>query len=1020
MQTEQSGPFLSEQSSPSDSLLSPKESSGRRFFLRKAPQKHKSPPQAKPPPLHGAAGGSQPQASLDGSLVREDRMELAAALLQAHARGRQSRVEVNKGMWFVPKVRAALAIKTAGKQAASLGRAHEKLVARNAHLLFPSTSKQQAIAMLEALRARLDGVAEAPWGPWFPRDTPVLGYVSIDVAPPDTSTKPARPRIASASASLCSSAVSSSSLASSLAPPDAAPPRRGFLARARSATRVQAVVRGLQTRKHLDGREEERSGGSVEEEEVEEEGEEDEEGDDEESTGEKAGGERGSLSLFDDEATGKLSLLPEKGKRKKAAAEEEPQVDCRPRLSLCGAAAALLLGLPLLLALLLLSPWLLLAAAAAYAYLRFPRLLGWVASHLISRLGMFGYPFRIHSLHLSPWVDFRASSAAQARHHAAKGERVSVDDCKAKQARGPWLRLQLHVEGVELANPPSLHCAHKDFLKAGSVDTLVTLDLSFLGKLLRTGKLSPAHVVFESFDVKRAQIFFELKAGELNINGLVRELAEREVCAALAARGKCLGLFPRPCRAPTPPTPNLLRLRIGAVRGLKKLRGARPFVAVKVRGTELVTSVGSLALQRGAKHARGDGSGSSKGSGHSEGEAQEWLFDDEVLLRLPDPSAVVHVCVYCRRKGTAEFDARSRRLLGQWVVTAKYLITCPHHCKHMPPLSVGRDGALSGTFLLADKRLRGSAVRSFGPSELGRGLSGEIDMRIHWAHVEQLPPLKAPRRTAMAQLQENSTETTLRMGNVAELRGVLGRLPLRLSCGDVCFREAEVSIKDLFTGYKGDVERDLRRYGQAEAAELGVEDMARYYARIEEMTDVVRIRWMHLRPVAAKDGSDLPLDLFLERLLFDQLVPQALKEVFGTSLGGQAIGSIMAGLGARSAAWFQGIGRDIRAGFERSVQVARKGAAVASTDPAPPVGAGAPSGKSPLAAATAGATPRAELLKATQKQVAAAAGPLGPKWNLASAGAKSSDASAGFGASAGASGSAGGSAGGGKPASAAG
>ena len=111
-----------------------------------------------------------------------------------------------------------------------------------------------------------------------------------------------------------------------------------------------------------------------------------------------------------------------------------------------------------------------------------------------------------------------------------------------------------------------------------------------------------------------------------------------------------------------------------------------------------------------------------------------------MLLRLSDPSAVVHVCVYCRRKGTAEFDARSRRLLGQWVcdrarhpaiscagrclragpreqvVTAKYLVTCPRHCKHMPPLSVGRDGALSGTFLLADKRLRGSAVRGLDTS----------------------------------------------------------------------------------------------------------------------------------------------------------------------------------------------------------------------------------------------------------------------------------------------------------------
>ena len=64
-------------------------------------------------------------------------------------------------------------------------------------------------------------------------------------------------------------------------------------------------------------------------------------------------------------------------------------------------------------------------------------------------------------------------------------------------------------------------------------------------------------------------------------------------------------------------------------------------------------------------------------------------------------------------------------------------------------------------------------VRSLGPSELGRGvggeiepryarglseagtkyrrgLSGEIDMRIHWAHVEQLPPLKARPREMMA------------------------------------------------------------------------------------------------------------------------------------------------------------------------------------------------------------------------------------------------------------------------------
>jgi len=91
----------------------------------------------------------------------------------------------------------------------------------------------------------------------------------------------------------------------------------------------------------------------------------------------------------------------------------------------------------------------------------------------------------------------------------------------------------------------------------------------------------------------------------------------------------------------------------------------------------------------------------------------------------------------------------------------------------------------------------------------------------------------------------------------------MGGLPLRLSCGDVCCcavrRRGQcarhVAKTDQATsasatrrcpsrtsspGTRATSSETCAGYGQAEAAELGVEDMARYYARIEEMTDVVR------------------------------------------------------------------------------------------------------------------------------------------------------------------------------------
>ena len=79
--------------------------------------------------------------------------------------------------------------------------------------------------------------------------------------------------------------------------------------------------------------------------------------------------------------------------------------------------------------------------------------------------------------------------------------------------------------------------------------------------------------------------------------------------------------------------------------------------------------------------------------------------------------------------------------------------------------------------------------------------------------------------------------------------------------------------------------------------------------RVAEVTDVVVVKALLLRPVAAKDGGGLDLTTFLDGLLFDQLIPQAINKVFGR-VGAKAVGQILAGVAVRSAEWAKGLGRD--------------------------------------------------------------------------------------------------------------
>jgi len=557
----------------------------------------------------------------------------------------------------------------------------------------------------------------------------------------------------------------------------------------------------------------------------------------------------------------------------KAAAVGEPQkMNCTPRKTIKTVLIALVVGFVVFV--LLASFWLyiLLAAVAFWAYLRLPFFLGWIASECITRFAMFGYPISFRTIILTPWLELRKGNS-------------------------PKLWLLVQAGDFSLANPPSLKCPHKSFVTAAAVQILVTVDLCFLWPLIRRGELEPLLIHIGSIEVRQATLVFELRKHQLNINGLVRELADREVAAKLGiSPGAPLDRAPPAeekqgcsscCKQSGKRMPNLLRVRILAARGLCKPGGSTPYVVIKARGTHIASTAGTLVYS-----APGDRIG-----------GEEWSFNQDFMLRIDDSSTVLQVCVYNDKWGPD-------KLIGQWFMTMKYMVTNPAYCKHREKgFKTSADGVMSGTFLLCDSAMRGSAMRTLGPEDLGEGYSGEIDMRLQWTFSPSLPPpLPAPEKSAIAQLTENSGETALRMGNTLELREMLARLPLRLSSGPVSIDEVSVSIKDLFTGSVGHIENELGSEASLSTTADTLDELA-YYELIEETADVVHIKHLPLDPVS----MDSPCDLneFVERLVLRQLVPNLTKVLFTSGLLASALMQVIQGEWLAMAHLFETLGEDI-------------------------------------------------------------------------------------------------------------
>ena len=332
-----------------------------------------------------------------------------------------------------------------------------------------------------------------------------------------------------------------------------------------------------------------------------------------------------------------------------------------------------------------------------------------------------------------------------------------------------------------LANPPG--CAAPHFVSADEVHAVASVELNFLKKSgVGVAFCGPVRVRFSTLEVRRVDLNFMMsKSGEFNINGLVRTLAAGEVRSAMGGVGihhlKALKL------------PNVLRVQIHGVRGLRQRPKMRPRVIVRLRQQQLATGEGQLRDDKG---------------GAAGGSDTYFTFDlgAEMLFPLTDPSAVLHIKVV----NGASSSVQKPALLGQWVMTTKYLVACPRHCKHSR-LDVRSDGALTGTFLLCDAKMHGSTVRSLGPHTVGKGYEcGELDMTLHWTHcplVQRGAELQtncrpAAPRPATDQLNQGSAEDALRLGNLFELKALLSGIPIRFDIDHLTLRKVVVEMTDIF------------------------------------------------------------------------------------------------------------------------------------------------------------------------------------------------------------------------------
>jgi hypothetical protein len=116
------------------------------------------------------------------------------------------------------------------------------------------------------------------------------------------------------------------------------------------------------------------------------------------------------------------------------------------------------------------------------------------------------------------------------------------------------------------------------------------------------------------------------------------------------------------------------------------------------------------------------------------------MWGDEFNLPLDDPSAVIHVRVLHE-------DMSGSEVVGQWVMTTKYLATDPRYCWHEDEdYSIAEDGTVTGWFVLMDRKWK------------NRGACGKLQLSLRWFYDPDYEDLPQPPMAALEQLKQNSNE----------------------------------------------------------------------------------------------------------------------------------------------------------------------------------------------------------------------------------------------------------------------
>jgi len=490
--------------------------------------------------------------------------------------------------------------------------------------------------------------------------------------------------------------------------------------------------------------------------------------------------------------------------------------------------------------------WVLFVPLYWYFFLSWPVIFGWLFGTLITTFALHGYPgaLKVPTLHVQPWI------------------------------RNWRLHVRVWAEDTAFGNPPGFPL--ENFAECQRVDVKGSVTLRHLWDVVTLNykkcplKKVPDFRLLAKFDIdyiefENVMVDMQMYNGRFNIHEYSGMLAEGQARNTAWFKGYMKS---------GDPTPNELEIRIIRAKNLVKTRTSKRTLrqlakdasaqvgqfgrnavvdAFKERSDSFADSEDEeeeAAAAAAADSAGGTGETSKRSSTsgapvyggggppqfnimdatvkekkvqghfdpyvvvtlrrdvqktHTQTKTNSPMWNETFYFHAPDAATVVHVQVFNRELG-------GDVMLGQWVMTLKWMLGDPYYCWHEKGMEVTPDRWMRGWFPLMNKNFRGV------------GKCGKIEMAMQWRYVPEAKlkrKVEFPPLTALQQLQENSTETRLRMGDMARVKYWLNHEPVLYDIRRVTVRGIRFYVQDLFRGYTGRAEKKgVERSNHVEIARL--------------------------------------------------------------------------------------------------------------------------------------------------------------------------------------------------------